>query len=278
MQSVWQPAWTLLNSDLAMEQHKKFPSIIFAIFLVVILFAIEAIIQAIFVYTYTHYDFIYPYPGIISILSNGIIISALMAFKRINYKSLLHFSGNSASSTIILSIIPILVIVFSAFVWLSILESFFISRTRPAFNAILPHWYSGSEFFILVITVCVIAPFTEEILFRGLFLRSFLKRYSLGNAIVWSAIIFSLAHLNPELLPVALIMGGFLGWIYYRTHSLWPCMIAHSAYNAIIVVTNQYFPDFLYTPFSTSILMLALIALLITIFGFYLFEIIFRPT
>ena len=50
--------------------------------------------------------------------------------------------------------------------------------------------------------------------------------------IVISASLFSLAHLGHGLDPIPLfILGLFFGYIYYRTHRLLPCVLAHMFFN-----------------------------------------------
>src|SRR5947207_2030568 len=66
---------------------------------------------------------------------------------------------------------------------------------------------------ISVITLCVIAPFVEEMLFRGLFLRGFLFNYSPARSIVLASLLFGLAHLNVYQFVVASILGLLSGWL-----------------------------------------------------------------
>jgi membrane protease YdiL (CAAX protease family) len=90
-----------------------------------------------------------------------------------------------------------------------------------------------------IILLGVIAPLTEEVLFRGIILKGFIKRYSLGKAIVLSAILFSLFHLNPYQFFSGLVMGLFLGFLYIKSRSIIPCIIAHSIYNVHgIIITS----------------------------------------
>jgi membrane protease YdiL (CAAX protease family) len=74
----------------------------------------------------------------------------------------------------------------------------------------------------------------EEMLFRGVILRAFLRRYPAGIAIVHSSAIFGLAHLNLYQFLVGLMLGLLLGWLYERTRSLWPCIALHGAYNSAV--------------------------------------------
>jgi membrane protease YdiL (CAAX protease family) len=49
-----------------------------------------------------------------------------------------------------------------------------------------------------------------------------------------SAVLFALAHLGHGLDPIPLlILGVIFGYVYYRTHRLVPCVVAHMAFNAL---------------------------------------------
>jgi membrane protease YdiL (CAAX protease family) len=79
----------------------------------------------------------------------------------------------------------------------------------------------------------------EEMLFRGLVLRSFLQQYPRWASILGSACIFGFAHLNIYQFIVGTIVGLILGWLYERSRSLWPCILLHGAYNSSL--TMLYF-------------------------------------
>ena len=83
-----------------------------------------------------------------------------------------------------------------------------------------------------LIAVAVIAPANEELLFRGLILGGFLGRYPLRTAVLGSAAIFALFHLNPYQFFTAFVAGIILAWLFIHTRSLWPCIAAHSLFNA----------------------------------------------
>ena len=90
----------------------------------------------------------------------------------------------------------------------------------------------GYSFFFLVIA----GPITEEILFRGVILKSFLKNYSPLKAILLSSMFFGIIHLNLTQFVTAFIAGIFLGYLYWQTKSLSLCILMHIAYNAIVFV------------------------------------------
>ena len=81
------------------------------------------------------------------------------------------------------------------------------------------------------LTVAVAAPILEELLFRGIILEGFLRNYSPQKAIIWSAVIFGLAHLNPWQAFGAIAIGLLIGWLYWKTDSLLPGIFLHAANN-----------------------------------------------
>jgi membrane protease YdiL (CAAX protease family) len=71
-------------------------------------------------------------------------------------------------------------------------------------------------------------------LFRGVILRGFLRRYSRTFAILWSAALFGIAHLNLYQFMTAFAIGVVGGWLYERCRSLWPCILLHATYNSFV--------------------------------------------
>jgi membrane protease YdiL (CAAX protease family) len=89
----------------------------------------------------------------------------------------------------------------------------------------------------VVLAVAVVIPVGEELFFRGLLLRGFLLRYGPRPALVLTAALFALVHLNPWGLVSIFLVGILLGWLVLRTGSLWPACLAHGLYNLAAVVS-----------------------------------------
>lgn len=89
--------------------------------------------------------------------------------------------------------------------------------------------------------VVLVAPLLEEILFRGLILDGLLKNTRPSRAIFWSALIFSLAHLNPWQAIPTFLGGLFLGWVYWKTRSVLPCILIHATNNLLGFVLVMHF-------------------------------------
>ena len=94
------------------------------------------------------------------------------------------------------------------------------------------------------LTIGLLAPLAEEIVFRGAALRSLLaSRLSPLAAIVISALLFAVAHLNPAQMPHAFLVGLLLGWMYWRTGSILPGMAYHWANNSVAYVLYAFYPN-----------------------------------
>lgn len=98
--------------------------------------------------------------------------------------------------------------------------------------------------------VCMLAPLMEEVLFRGAMIPALLKWWEKRTtpmkarwaAIGVSALLFSLAHMNPAQIPHALIVGVLLGWLYTKTHSIAPGLLIHWINNSAAYVAAKMFP------------------------------------
>lgn len=95
------------------------------------------------------------------------------------------------------------------------------------------------------ITVGVLVPIAEEMVFRGAILRTLLTlcghRWRWG-AILLSALLFGLAHGNMAQLLNATLLGCLLGWLYYRSGSIAPGIVFHMVNNSVAVLLVRLMP------------------------------------
>jgi membrane protease YdiL (CAAX protease family) len=101
----------------------------------------------------------------------------------------------------------------------------------PALARVFNHLANGNTA-VALFTVALVAPLTEEALFRGLLLRSFAQRWGPAPGLVLSSALFALFHLNPWQALPAFFAGLFLGWVFLRTGSLLYPMVGHALFNA----------------------------------------------
>ncbi|MCQ2375241.1 MAG: CPBP family intramembrane metalloprotease [Salinivirgaceae bacterium] len=92
--------------------------------------------------------------------------------------------------------------------------------------------------------VCIAAPMLEEMVFRGAILGGMLNSgIAARKAIIVSAALFALMHLNPWQGVPAFAIGLLFGWIYKQTQSLWPSMILHFANNTTSYCISTIYGD-----------------------------------
>lgn len=94
------------------------------------------------------------------------------------------------------------------------------------------------------LSICIFAPLVEELVFRGAILRALLQGMSRHwVAIVMSALLFALIHMNPAQMPHAFCLGLLLGWMYYRTRSILPGIMVHWVNNTVAYALYNIVPN-----------------------------------
>jgi len=108
----------------------------------------------------------------------------------------------------------------------------------------------------LILTVAVIGPICEEIIFRGVILEGLLKKYDTTKAILFSSLIFSVIHLQPLQVISTFFIGLILGWIYVKTQSLWVCIGIHIINNLVAVLMMDNSAESAASAFDNNLLFL----------------------
>lgn len=81
------------------------------------------------------------------------------------------------------------------------------------------------------------APFAEEYFFRGLLYRALDREWGGIKALIGSAAFFAIYHPPMAWLPVFAV-GLVNAWLFKTGGRLWPCVVLHMAYNAVIVFSQ----------------------------------------
>ena len=89
---------------------------------------------------------------------------------------------------------------------------------------------------LLALAAVVAAPLAEELFFRGLLYGWLRTRWRWPAAALVASVVFAAAHGNWELLLPLFLAGIGLCWLYERSGSLWPSVLAHATLNAVAVV------------------------------------------
>ena len=100
----------------------------------------------------------------------------------------------------------------------------------------------------LLIAICfsIIPAFCEEWFFRGMLLRAFAKEWKAAHAILATSILFGVFHILSNsaisldrFLPTMLI-GLLLGYLAWKSDSIWPGVTLHALHNAMVVFLGYY--------------------------------------
>lgn len=95
----------------------------------------------------------------------------------------------------------------------------------------------------IVITAVIAAPIVEELVFRGLVMRSLLSKVPAMVAIPAQGILFGVAHVDPArgignigLAIVLSAVGISFGTAAYLLRRIGPTMVAHAIFNGIVMI------------------------------------------
>ena len=97
-----------------------------------------------------------------------------------------------------------------------------------------------------IIAIVIIAPITEEILFRGLIFNFLREKISITSSIIIQALLFGIIHLNKFQGLFAFAAGILFGIIYVWTKSIWSVIILHALNNFLAVVSMQFYEELKY--------------------------------
>lgn len=166
------------------------------------------------------------YASAVALVVSGLLMIAHLLFFR--YASFKSEDGSFTSFKTILLCLPLVIA--------SLLASNIIGELLELPNIYEDLFYSLSRNVFGFLSIALIAPIAEEMLFRG-GIEGFLLRRKIKPiiAILVSAIIFGVIHANPAQIFFATILGIIFGWMYYRTGSILPSIVGHVLNNTVSV-------------------------------------------
>ena len=164
--------------------------------------------------------------GLAMVLSGIAMIWHLIHFKyvKFNLKSFGEVSGKTIGLSIPLIVAGMLFInLCSEFIGLpDLMQDTFRAMSRNVFG---------------IISIAIMAPLVEELLFRGA-IQGYMLRKGMKplHAILIASAIFGIVHMNPIQVPFAFAIGMIFGWLYYRTGSVIPGIVGHFINNSIACI------------------------------------------
>lgn len=109
------------------------------------------------------------------------------------------------------------------------------ARTEP----ILPPARDYQALVIALLTTGLLHPVLEEILFRRYVFRLLLN-FGLPIALSASSIAFGLLHGWSRQAVLSIVAGFVYGWLYHRSGSLVPAVVAHIGINTLVILLHFF--------------------------------------
>lgn len=111
---------------------------------------------------------------------------------------------------------------------------------RPVENVQLeflaPEGFSWFAALSMLLLGGFVAPFAEELFFRGVLYPWMRDRWGVLPGMVASGVIFGAVHGEISVATAAALLGILLAWVYERSGSLWPPVIIHVINNAFKIL------------------------------------------
>jgi membrane protease YdiL (CAAX protease family) len=182
------------------------------------------------------------YAGLIRLLvvDAGALSWRDMGLSRLGRRAVLEMGGGA------LWALPVIVITIP--ISYVLVDAFKVTPSSP-----LPPTGDATGFILEFIAGAIIAPFGEELLFRGLATTAWARSLGARQGLIRGAVIFALAHVLTTSGATAgpafgLAVIGFatrlpiafaLGWLFLRRGTLWAPIGLHMAFNGILLIAGE---------------------------------------
>ena len=122
------------------------------------------------------------------------------------------------------------------FTWLSMplttlinaISMLFVDNTIVAMTDVI----LSVPFFLMLFLMAIVPATVEEFIFRGIVYGGYRKSGTKFMAVMLSALMFGLMHMNLNQALYAFVIGVLLALLFEATNSIWTTMLFHFIYNA----------------------------------------------
>ena len=93
------------------------------------------------------------------------------------------------------------------------------------------------ELLYLLLITCLLGPISEELVYRGVLMNTFLKDSPWYGDVLLSACVFGYVHVSDSITPLAFFTyasgGAIVAFLYRKTHSLYHPILLHIMINIL---------------------------------------------
>lgn len=166
--------------------------------------------------------------------------ASVVAIVLLVYKPVLHFikyiwdvSVLKSGKTYLYLLVGFIIIAVSQYLMLHVFSFESAAEQKEQLGSL--GLQNSIQSIIYVLSVAIITPVKEEILFRGILYRFLEKRYNFLVSIMISSFVFGILH--GGLLITATIMGMVFAMLYKKTQSIIPSIILHIVWNLLVSIS-----------------------------------------
>ena len=208
---------------------KIFKSILFCLLYTAIYLILQVVVQLVMLFGWG-------YSFAMENLTLTVIVSSIISF--LIYWGIIKLRKQELSSACSFkkfdySQIPVLMVLgFSLqYLFQGLIQIFGLDKLFPEHEALIKLIFEGGSPLMIILSVIILAPFIEEVLFRGLIINELKGKMPFVLVIIIQALIFGLIHGNWLQIAYASILGILLGLISTWSRSVWPAIILHISMN-----------------------------------------------
>ena len=128
-------------------------------------------------------------------------------------------------------------------------------------------YISNNQIYVSIITLGVLGPIMEELIFRKIIYNELKENNSIKKSIIIGAIIFSLFHFNLLQFPYTFILGIILNYTYEKYQSILVPIIIH-----ILSNLTSLFLVYLFNYNFNILNIIIFLILIIYLFNYYIIK------
>lgn len=162
-------------------------------------------------------------PGICAVLAYGLLC---LKDKKLNLIN--QFNENNKCYPVLLCVIACGVV---------LAERFALAGAQDDAMYKMEQCLKAPTLLLFAFSGVIIAPITEEIIFRGFVLNTFLRWGKLIATIVTS-VLFAAVHCSWAAFPYIFVLSVYLCWLRFQTKNIYNSMIFHSFNNLFAIISN----------------------------------------
>jgi len=178
------------------------------------------------------------------IILGGIVLASLtyyLIFKinKTSPKDYIMIKSIDVKKIISIAIFGVSLSVTTTYIWTLISSIESLKTVFNDYDELASVIFGGNSIMLTFLTVGLIVPIFEEILFRGLIFSELRKNTNQKLALIFQAIVFGIYHMDIVQGVNAFFVGFFMGWLYLRYKSILAPIILHMSINIMAVASNN---------------------------------------